>query len=548
MMIRIKAFLLFAGTFIGLSSALYAQPGGLPSGEVDVIRSFEANLIEAERVGVNPVLPPPDTTVRRQQYNVVARPLNMDYPAPVIRPRAIGRERTDDNYNGLLSLGVGWPLGFYGDLSYDIVNVQDFDLGFRAHRHSFNNNAQVENQRASDTRLGLDGTYYFDQGFAVTGELGYTGQTRHYYGYNFPEAEDDSIPSFEANEVRQRFTTIDLAASIFNGTRTEGDFDYSAGFDFYLFDALGATRETGFAVDIQATKWFGDRDPLDIRLRTDVTNYRDTSRQNLNNFYLQPSYTAHFDRFKLRIGANLVNHNDEFFIYPDLEATVNIIPGIVSAFLGATGDLQKNTFRSLAEYNPWIRTRLEIANSDYNRFYGGVEGTLYGLAYRAEVGLKEIEGLPLYLLNRRTELPTFDVVFDTASIVSIQASLTIPLVENLDLTAGFIQNIYSLDNQDRPWHLPSTTLNATGIYTVPNSGLQVRADVFLENGLPTQNADGTARNLNALFDISLGAEYNLSDQLSLWGQLNNLANNQRQRFARYPTLGINVLAGVSVKF
>ncbi|MEM6398106.1 MAG: hypothetical protein AAF741_17275 [Bacteroidota bacterium] len=544
---RIKALSFLIGCLLS-SSLLYAQPGGLPSGEVDVVRSFEANLIEAERVGVNPVLPPPDTTIRRQQYNVLARPLNMDYPAPIIKPRAIGRDRTDESYRGLLKLGVGWPLGFLGDLSYDIVNVQDFDLGFRAHRHSFNNNAQVENQRASDTRLGLDGTYYFDQGFAVTGELGFTGLTRHYYGYNFPEMDEDSIPSFEANEVRQRFTAVDIAASIFNGTRTQGDFDYSAGFEAYLFNALGATRENAFAVELQATKWFGDRDPLDIILRTDITNYNDTARQNLNNFYLQPSYTAHFERFKLRIGANIVNHNDEFFIYPDFEATVNIVPGIVSAFLGADGDLQKNTFRSLSDYNPWIGTRLEIANSDYNRFFGGLQGTIYGLAYRAEVAYKDIEGLPLYLLNRRTELPTFDVVFDTASIVTIQASVTIPLVDNLDLAAGFVQNIYSLDNQDRPWHLPSTTVNATGIYTVPNSGLQVRADVFLENGLPTQNADGTASNLNALFDLSFGAEYNLTDQLSLWGQLNNLANNKRQRFARYPTIGINVLAGVSVKF
>ena len=535
---------LLAGT-----SSLFAQPGTvLPTGEVDVIRSFEARLAEAERVQVSPTLPPPDTSVRQQSYSVIARPLNIEYPAPVIRPRAIGRDRVADSYNGLLKLGVGWPVAFYGDLSYDVLDLQSLDLGFHAHRHSFNNNAQVENQRASDTDVGVDGTYYFDQGFAVSGSANYTGQTRYYYGYNFPENPEDTIPSFEANEVRQRYNIIDLGGSIFNGTRTAADFDYSAGFDFYLLNAIGATRETGFTIDLSATKWFNDRDPLDIRLRTDVTSYRDTANQNLNNFYLQPSYTIHLDRIKIRIGGNIVNFNDEFFIYPDLQASATVIDGVLSAFIGANGDLQKNTYRDMITFNPWMRNRTIIANSDFTRFFGGVEGTVYGIAYRAELSYKNIDNLPLFQLNRLTELPSFDVVYDNGNIVTVQANLTLPLIENLDLSAGFVQNVYSLDREERPWHLPSTTINATGIYTVPNSGLQVRADVYLENGLPYQLEDGTPANLNALFDINLSGEYSVSDRFSLWMQLNNLANNKRNRFVQYPTLGLNVLGGIALKF
>ncbi|RME93386.1 MAG: hypothetical protein D6772_15965, partial [Bacteroidetes bacterium] len=52
--------------------ALQAQPD-LPSGQVDVVKSFEARLAEANRIVVSPELPPLDTTTRRLSYQAVAK-------------------------------------------------------------------------------------------------------------------------------------------------------------------------------------------------------------------------------------------------------------------------------------------------------------------------------------------------------------------------------------------------------------------------------------------------------------------------------------------
>ena len=167
-----------------LSLPLFAQ-GDLPSDQVDVVQSFQARLAEAARISISPVLPPPDTSVRRQQYNVVVRPLNIDYPAPIIRPKGIARQRKESVQNGLIKLGAGFPSAFYGDLSYYITGLENLDLGFKAHRHSFNNNSNVENQRSADTNFGAEGTYYNDKGFAINLAADYTGRTRYFYGYNF---------------------------------------------------------------------------------------------------------------------------------------------------------------------------------------------------------------------------------------------------------------------------------------------------------------------------------------------------------------------------
>ncbi|MGB3545926.1 MAG: hypothetical protein WBA17_03075, partial [Saprospiraceae bacterium] len=396
---------------------LSAQP--IPDGSVDVVTSFEAALIEAERVLITPELPAADTAIRRQQYNVVTRVLDAQYLPPTIRPRGFGREKNAEVYNGYFRFGLGNPNAFLGDLSYDLITEESFDLGIKAHHYSFNNNKNIENQRASDTDIGIDGTYYFDQGFAVEAGLRYNTTSQYYYGYNeLNENRSDSAQlSFEPDEVRQRFNLVDLEAAVFNGTRTERDFNYRGGVKAYILDDSYAARENGFQINLQATKWFNDVNPLDIQLITDFTTFKDTTSQSLNNFYFMPSYTLHGEQFRVKIGLNLTSSEDNFKVFPNLEASAEIIPGAVGAFIGTEGSLQKNTMRSLTEYNPFTRTRFRIRNATYNRFYGGLRGNVAGITYRGEIAYKAVDNLALYRAEQGIDIPRFRVEYDTAKIV-----------------------------------------------------------------------------------------------------------------------------------
>ncbi|MFT7120260.1 MAG: hypothetical protein ACJAZ9_000430 [Neolewinella sp.] len=540
------------GLILAASSALLAQPGGgIDDNNVTIITNFEARLTEASRVRVNAVNPPADTSRRRQQYNVVDRPLNIDYPAPVIRPRGVSREKASPTKNGYIGIGAGLPGALYGDLSYDLSGVDNADLGIFARHHSFNNNGNIENQKSSDTEFGILGTYLFDQGFAVSAGAGYETQSRYYYGYNFPEGVSDTteLPSFTDDQVRQRFNTFSIHGDIFNGTATEANIDYKAGIALYLMDGNPAVRENGIDVNLQATKWISDDSPLDIKLRTDFTSYKDTSSQTLNNIYFSPSYTTSIaGRYRLKIGLNLTSQDDDFDIFPNVSLTAPIIDGLLSAFVGAEGSLQKNTLRSLAEYNPWIEPRLRIRNSEYTRIFGGVDGTFSGISYRAEANYKIVDNLAMYLLDRSQEIPKFDVIYDDANIITLQASATAEVIKNLAINATIAQRFYSLENEEKAWHLPAFSLNAGGAYSMMENKLTVGAQIYLENGLPYQDSEGVAQNLNALADLNLNGEYDLSENFSAWVRVNNLLSNKRERFVQYPTIGTNLLVGISAKF
>lgn len=535
-------------TLLLFTCGLAAQPG-IEDNNVTVISNFQARLENADRVIIRPAPPAPDTSKVRQRYTVVDRPLTVDYPAPVIRPRGVARQKAEKGKNGYASAGVGLPGALNLDLSYDLTELDNVELGLYANHFSFNNDGNVENQRSSDTKLGVDATYLFDQGFAVNGAASYTTRSRYYYGYNFPLVETDSIPSFTDDQTRQRFNIFDLSANIFNGTRTAADIDYKAGAALYLMDGDPAVRENGIDLRVEGTKWIADDTPLDLKFRADFTNYKDTASQTLNNIYFSPSYTTPLgDKVRLKLGLNLTSQDDNFNVFPDVRISAPVLEGILSAFIGAEGSLQKNNLRSLADYNPWIETRLRIRNSEYTRIFGGVDGNFNGIGYRLEANYKTVDNLALFVLDRSRPIPMFDVIYDDGDIFTLQASGTYEGFENLRLNGTVAQRFYNLKNEAAAWHLPAFTMNLGVAYELLDGKASVGADFYLENGLPYRGLEEEVENLNALADLSLNGEYAFTENFSAWVQINNVLNNKRQRFVQYPTLGINALVGVAAKF
>lgn len=526
---------------------LTAQETGLPGEEVDVVKEFNARLIETDRVRVKPQLPPLVTEIPTLDYNISGKVLNVQYLPPKIRPLALDRVDQGPIYNGYARLGLGFPKQFLGEASYDFIDNEKFDIGLDARFHTADNSDRVENQQFSRLETLLSGTAYSDKGFAVDLRAGYDREVVHFYGYNDLDDDFDSELSFAADDVRQRFSLIHGGARLYNSEPTVGGIDYHAELDVYFLEDNYAARETGLLINIGGSKWFGEEHGVKVDLITDFTSYRDTLDQNLNNFFLVPSYQYHSDRFRVNVGVRVASHEDDFFFLPNIEGSFNVIENLLTAFVGVDGSIYKNNFRNLTELNPFLGSRNIVENSYVNKYYGGIKGEFLGMDYRAQVAYEDVDNLALFLSDRDS-IPRFDVLYDTANVFTLSGEIIFPLLTNLELGGNVAYRIYDLQNQDKPWHLPSLTITGSAQYTMLDGDLKLHADVFLENGVPVRNEDGSSKNLNALFDLSAGGEYFFTDQISAFVQVNNLANNRRQRWRHYPVLGINGVAGVTARF
>lgn len=547
--------------FIGACGA-NAQPGGnLPAEQVEVIKAFDAKLAESNKVELAPSLPAVDTSAKSLNYEITPKSIAVEYPPPRIRPVAYETDQKElsEEYKAFVKLGGGLPSAFYGEGAYNTFvkksDAEAYSLGLNLLHHSADySSGEVENQKFGLTKARGDGTYYLQSGAAVNAQIGYQSNRVHYYGYSLDPF--NTVTDVPANAVKQLFNTYDLAAKLFNGVKTAGDLNYSAGVQLYRHTDEFASKETGLRLDLGGTKWVANKHSIDVGVYSDFTWYRDTQAiaQSLHNFGLLPAFTYHGSIFKIKIGGKILSSNDEFELFPDAELVLNLTGNELALFAGVSGDLQKNTFRSLSNYNPYIHTRFAskgIRNSRYFKGFVGVRGNLSVLEYTVEVGFKPTNDLPLYKFRFDSDIIyDFDVVYDDVDIVNLSGSLKASPIRGLEFTATISQNFYDTKFESKPWHLPSLDLNFMATYTSSNEKLRGRAQVFMQNGVPANISfiPDKYTTLNSLFDISLGGEYWFAEKLGAFLELNNLLDNKRERWRFYPTYGINFLGGITMRF
>jgi outer membrane cobalamin receptor len=81
-----------------------------------------------------------------------------------------------------------------------------------------------------------------------------------------------------------------------------------------------------------------------------------------------------------------------------------------------------------------------------------------------------------------------------------------------------------------------------------NKNLQFDASGQFWTGAKTSGAFGNAYQLNNTFVLNAGMQYAISDHWTFWGKGENLLGQQYQRWANFPSLGVQFIAGIQYKF
>ena len=176
-MSKINKYLLYISVLV--PTAIMAQPGKeVPSQTQDVIKNFDAKLLETERINVQPVLPAVDTTTKAQAYSIPNKILNVDYSAPRMRPIAIKTEKLPPQYKGYAKAGYGLPNSPYLEGAYRFGDPKTYLVGLKLKHHSADNNRGFENQSFATTNAEANGTFYAQAGVAIDAKLGFDNNTR----------------------------------------------------------------------------------------------------------------------------------------------------------------------------------------------------------------------------------------------------------------------------------------------------------------------------------------------------------------------------------
>ena len=542
-------YLLVIIAFLSLSQAAIAQKD-LEGDNVTVVKAFDAQLLEANKINVPPTLPALDTTTQKQSYTVPPHPSNIKYDPPKLRPLGLKAAPKEAAYNGFVKLGGGVPASIYGEGGYFFKAGEKFDGKVWLKHHQLSADKAIENQKFQKTEGLVSTNIFLPNNLATQINVGYTYDRVYFYGY-----DHDSL-DFTPERTRQDYKILDLGARVYNSKRTESDLNFSVAPKFYLLNDFYSNKESHFELGLSATKWFNEKHALRVNIRPDLTTFDDTVTQKLNNIYLQPSFTMHFDMVQFRIGGNFVNNRDEFSVFPDAEVTLRVWGDGIQAFAGITGDLRKNTYRSLSEYNPFLQIRgSKLRNTRWDNYYGGVKGSFSWLDYNAQVGYSKASDLALHQTLFTPEgITRFRIIYDTVKIFNLQGTIKFSPIKDLTITGTLSQNVFDSETTGTSadelavWGLPEIEGNFGAVYSLLEGKANLKASLHTADRISFLNEEGDRVKSKTLLDLSLGGSYYFSKNIGAFLDINNVLNNKRERWYRYPTVGVNFLAGFVARF
>jgi hypothetical protein len=514
---------------------------------VTITSAFKPFLKDAAKVNFTAATPVIDSSRIPVAYAIPSQNLFFSYQPVSLKPLALAVDSgfiwENDQYikagAGNFSTYFGEAAFSFGDGKNSITNVRGNFLTTTGH---------LPSQQAAKWGIDVLSVFNTKNNNEWTTHPFYQSTTQYLYGYQ------PTTLNYLKDDLLQRFATVGIEAGLQNKAANAFGITYHPQISAWRFFDNHEAYENTFMIKAPLNKSFGKIYSFDLGITADISTTTFPSIPNPlvlknNLYYLNPSIIFKTPNFKLNAGIQPSWDNKSFSMLPNLTVEAKLTDVNLSLEAGWIGYFQKNTYRSLSTYNPWIGPLTGLLNTRINEQYAGVKGAggdhfTYGL----KASLLTLNNQPLFL-NNDLDGKTFNVVFEhEIKAVRFHGEMGYTEQESFSFTAGTTFTQYtSLSVSPKAWGLLPLEANASLKWKILKD-LQLKADAFVWDGAPYRDKALQPKKAGAAADLNLGAEFSVMPKLNLWLQMNNLLNSSYQRWNQYPVLGFNVLGGVVYSF
>lgn len=570
-------FLIFIITISSSLSFTYAQErtkDTIDDQVVNVVKPYTPTISDAFKIKDTPKLNDSNMVKKKQvKYNIFSIPVASTFTPAKGKAANVDKAKPVKLYDNYASVGVGTYTTVLGEvyLNHALNNTENVG-GYFSHHSSAGG---IEGVALDDnfSKTGLNAHYsqkLRDFSWKIDG--GFDLMTYNWYGLPEDFYDDSEISEIDPTHTFNSFylggklkfdDAIIKDGSVrfrrFGDNQNSGEnrFVAKTGFDVPV---QGETINTEFYID-----YIGGS--FDMDNNTGEINYGNVT------FGLAPSYQLKQDDLTVDLGLRLVYLNDtefsdnKFFIYPNIEATYRLVDEVLIAYGGITGQLQQNSYYDFATENPFVSPNLFIAPTDqrYNGFIG-LKGKLSNnVSYNIKGNYYAEENKPLYKANAISVDNTamedyqygnsFGVVYDDVTTFSVAGELSIDV--NRNFTLGFKGEYfnYNTDTQAEAWNLPDVTGSIFMDVQISEKWFAGASAFYVGERKDEQDVTGTlifvepiSTTLESYFDANAHLGYKINDQLSVFAKVNNMLNQDYQRYLNFPVQGIQALAGATYQF
>ena len=538
-----------AGIIFICYSPVFAQKKDkkLESENVEIVRDYKPKILDASKIEVLP----------EQEKLDVKKPL-MSYTTPFyLFPtspyksafRTLQITKTEQE-----PLQHAWVKG--GFSNYTNIYLEGFvsttyrkDGSFTAQAKYNSGNGPVTNSSFMNAFIDLSGKKIYGKNI-ITGGLNYSDDMYHFYGYNHAlKLNTDTM------KLTQNFGNLSLFGGFEHAMADTGQLKYKLGATFYNFHDNFNVNENDLTLSGRAIEPFHNNSVI-FDAGFDYMNYKLLKDYNRNIVKIDVNYKFELDGLRGFAGFKTATESDSgsstFHFYPNLYVEGDLSDKVLVGFMGLTGGLQKNTFKSFASENPFVESALDLRNTNNKlKVFGGIKGGIGSTGFYLVSLSYELYNNMYFYVNDSVDTKRFVTWYDNnTKLLNIHAEGGLLLSSKLTLDGSFNYYSYSLGNPllTKPFQKPGMELSVGGTYKIENK-IILGADIYaLDKRYALNVTDKAITSLDPVFDVNLNGTYRHSNTLAFFIELNNILNQQYSLWNNYPVRGIMVMGGVKINF
>jgi hypothetical protein len=522
----------------------------IPEKVVTIVSAFKPQLKNVAKIGFLNATALVDTNSVLLSYQVPSQNLSFQYQPIALVPRAF---KIDSIKTIKQSANVKIGLGNYYS---QFIQLEGALVDQKAQQHHLNIlNESIAGphpiQKWNTIGLNYNGGFSMNKNKVLNTQFYFNQSNRYRYGL-VPDTTILPLKNFE-----QKLTVIGANFALTNKQVISDQLNFAPILKFNHSNLV--SQANNLVLDLYSPIMYNLKNNLKIHadLNLSYNQYNPVNSTSINNtiFQFDPSLELNKNQYRLNIGVRPTIANGDFALYPKIELTKKLKDTNFVIDAGWNTSVINNQLIQLIGQNHWISAPNSMPISSKENKYFNVQVTVNKrLNYGFNMALNDYRELPFFNQTKQMNNPIqeglkFDVLFEKRAIaIELLGNLRYQFSDKLLWKNNFKYIQFNLIRENtQAWGILPFEFNSQ-LNWVYNKKLQLDASGQFWTGSKTSAGLGNAYQLNNTFVLNAGMQYTISDHWTFWGKGENLLDQQYQRWANYPSLGVQIVAGIQYKF
>ena len=522
----------------------------IPEKVVTIVSAFKPQLKNVAKIGFLNATALVDTNSVLLSYQVPSQNLSFQYQPIALVPRAF---KIDSIKTIKQSANVKIGLGNYYS---QFIQLEGALVDQKAQQHHLNIlNESIAGphpiQKWNTIGLNYNSGFSMNKNKVLNTQFYFNQSNRYRYGL-VPDTTILPLKNFE-----QKLTVIGANFALTNKQVISDQLNFAPILKFNHSNLV--SQANNLVLDLYSPIMYNLKNNLKIHadLNLSYNQYNPVNSTSINNtiFQFDPSLELNKNQYRLNIGVRPTIANGDFALYPKIELTKKLKDTNFVIDAGWNTSVINNQLIQLIGQNHWISAPNSMPISSKENKYFNVQVTVSKrLNYGFNMALNDYRELPFFNQTKQMNNPIqeglkFDVLFEKRAIaIELLGNLRYQFSDKLLWKNNFKYIQFNLIRENtQAWGILPFEFNSQ-LNWVYNKKLQLDASGQFWTGSKTSAGLGNAYQLNNTFVLNAGMQYTISDHWTFWGKGENLLDQQYQRWANYPSLGVQIVAGIQYKF